>query len=85
MERSGTLQAVLRVGRRGEIYTTVEIRSALGLREGGLVRAYVVGGRLIIEPIESLEDRIRRSLVALSPREAEELSEEAQKEAGLVG
>ena len=85
MEKSDRLQAILRVGRRGEIYTTAEIRARLGLREGGLVRAYIVGDKLVIKPLERLEDRIKRSVVTLSPSEAEELSEEAQREAGILG
>ena len=85
MEKSDNLQAILSDSATAEIYTTAEIRARLGLREGGLVRAYIVGDKLVIKPLERLEDRIKRSVVTLSPHEAEELSEEAQKEAGILG
>ncbi len=78
-------EVVLKVGRRGEIYTTRELRERVGIREGGFVRARVVGDALVIKPILSVEEKIRRSVVELSPREAEELSEEAQVEEGVFG
>ena len=75
----------LRVGRRGEIYTTREIRERLGIREGGEVIAYVSGDKLVIKPVKSLEEKIRSTVVELEPGEAERLSEEAQAEEGVLG
>ena len=78
-------EIVLRVGRRGEIYTRREIRERVGIRPGGLVKARVEGRRLIIEAIPRIEDILGRTIVELSPSEAEKLSEEAQREAGVYG
>ena len=74
------------VGKRGEIYTNEKLRKKAGIRKGGRVKAAVVGGKLIIEPTDTVEELIRKSpLVSLSPEEAEELSEEKQKEHGAFG
>jgi bifunctional DNA-binding transcriptional regulator/antitoxin component of YhaV-PrlF toxin-antitoxin module len=75
----------LLVGKRGEIYTDEKLRRATGIRKGGRVKATVTDGRLIIEPFPSLEDLLKGPSVAISAKEAERLSEEAQKEAGLLG
>ena len=76
---------VLRVGKRGEIYTTSDIRAEVGIREGGFVIAYVEEGKLVIKPLERVEERIRKRVVRLTPEEVERLSEEAQREAGILG
>jgi len=78
-------EVVLKVGKKGEIYTSKELREKTGIRPGGLVRAVVEGRKLIIEPIPSVEDIIKEVVVELTPEEAEELSEEAQKEEGIYG
>lgn len=75
---------ILRVGKKGEIYTTREIREKVGIKPGGRVRAIVEGGKLIIEPLPDIEDLIEDTLIKLSPEEAEKLSEEAQREAGII-
>ncbi len=75
----------MKVGKRGEIYTTKEIRSLVGIKEGGKVIAYVVNGMLIIRPIPNVSEKIRRYIVSLSPNEVEEISEEMQKEVGIYG
>jgi bifunctional DNA-binding transcriptional regulator/antitoxin component of YhaV-PrlF toxin-antitoxin module len=74
------------VGKRGEIYTDEKLRKKVGIRKGGRVRATVVDGKLIIEPIDTLEEIIRRRpLVSVSPDKAEEASEHAQREQGALG
>ena len=78
-------EIILRVGKRGEIYTSKELRLKVGIKEGGIVRAIVEEGRLIIEPIPRIEEVIQRPVVKLSPKEAERLSEEFQKEEGIYG
>ena len=78
-------EVVLKVGKKGEIYTSKELREKTGIKPGGLVRALVEGRKLIIEPIPSVEDIIKEVVVELTPEEAEELSEEAQKEEGIYG
>ena len=78
-------ETILRVGKRGEIYTSKELRLKVGIKEGGIVRAIVEEGRLIIEPIPRIEEVIQRPVVKLSPKEAERLSEEIQREEGIHG
>ena len=78
-------EVVLKVGKRGEIYTSKELREKVGIRPGGLVRAVVEGRKLIIEPIPSIEDLLKEAVAELTPEEAEELSEEAQREEGVYG
>jgi len=76
---------ILLVGKRGEIYTDEKLRREAGIKKGGRVRATVTNGRLIIEPLPSLEDLLRSPLVTISVKQAERLSEKAQKEEGLLG
>lgn len=76
---------VLRVGKKGEIYTTSDIRAKMGIKEGGSVIAYIEGDKLVIRPLESLEEKIMKPLLKLAPDYAERLSEEAQREAGIYG
>lgn len=76
-------EVVLRIGRRGEIYTTKEVRERISIREGGFVKAFVVDGKLIIKPMLSVEEKIKKYIVELSPEEAERLSEEAELEEGI--
>lgn len=73
------------VGKRGEIYTDEKLRRAAGIKKGGRVRATATKGRLVIEPLPSLEDLLKGPLATVSPEEAEQLSEQAQSEAGLLG
>lgn len=78
-------EEILNVGERGEIYTNDSLRTKVGIKRGGKVKAVVSGDRLLIEPIPSLEDVITSSLVRVTPAEAERLSEEAQKEVESYG
>jgi bifunctional DNA-binding transcriptional regulator/antitoxin component of YhaV-PrlF toxin-antitoxin module len=78
-------EEVLHVGKKGEIYTDERLRKAAGIRKGGRVRATATKGRLVIEPLPSLEDLLKGPMVTVSPEEAERLSEDAQKEEGLFG
>jgi bifunctional DNA-binding transcriptional regulator/antitoxin component of YhaV-PrlF toxin-antitoxin module len=74
------------VGKRGEIYTGEKLRKKVGIRKGGRVKATIVDGKLIIEPMDTLEEIIRRRpLVSVSPEKVEKISEEAQKEQGAFG
>jgi bifunctional DNA-binding transcriptional regulator/antitoxin component of YhaV-PrlF toxin-antitoxin module len=81
----GLSEMVLTVGKKGEIYTNDSLRKKVGIRKRGKVRAVVVEGRLVIEPLPSLEDVLASPLVAMTPDEVEEAAEEAQKEAGVYG
>jgi bifunctional DNA-binding transcriptional regulator/antitoxin component of YhaV-PrlF toxin-antitoxin module len=78
-------EATLSVGKRGEIYTDEKLRRKAGIRKGGRVKATVTDGRLIIEPLPSLEDLLKSSLFTISVKDAERLSEKAQKEEGIFG
>ena len=76
-------EIILRVGKKGEIYTTREIREKTGIKPGGRVRARIEEGRLVLENMPSLEELLSDTIAELDPEEAEKLSIEAQKEAGI--
>lgn len=76
---------ILKVGERGEIYTTKELRLITGIRGGGKVRAIVEDGKLIIEKLPTIEEMLRQNIVELTPQEAEKISEEAQMEEEMYG
>ncbi|RLG78755.1 MAG: hypothetical protein DRO40_13550 [Thermoprotei archaeon] len=78
-------EIVLKVGKKGEIYTTKEIRKKIGIKEGSSVVAYIIDGMLIIEPIPDINEKIKRCVIKLSPEEIERISEEAQIEEGIYG
>ncbi len=48
------LGEILKVGTRGEIYLKKNLREKVGIEPGGYVKAYVDGGKLIIEPLKEL-------------------------------
>ncbi len=71
----------LRVSRKGEVYLLKELRDRVGIRAPGYVKARVVGGRLVLEPVESVEDVLAKpKKVKISVEEFEKLSLEAQRE-----
>jgi len=78
-------EAILKVGKKGEIYTSKDIRESIGIKPGGMVRAIVKGRQLIIEPLPTIEELIRETVLELTPEEAERFSEQAQKEEGVYG
>ena len=78
-------ESVLSVGEMGELYTNDSLRKRVGFRKGGKVRARVAGGKLVIEPLPSLEEVLAAPLAKMTPEEVERLSEEAQREAGAYG
>ena len=78
-------ETFLRVGKRGEIFTNKELRKRVRIRVGGRVRAKVVDGSLIVEPLPSIEDMIQNPMLDVKVGEAEKLSEEAQQEEGAYG
>jgi len=80
------VEVVLRVGRKGEIYTTKELREKAGIRENGLVRAMVLEGKVVLEPIPTVEELLgEEAVVRVSPEEVERLSVEVQRERGVYG
>ena len=78
-------ETVLKVGKKGEIYTSKEIREEVGIRPGGYVKAVVKDGKLIIEGLPTIEDLLDEAVIELNPEEVEELSEEVQREEGAYG
>ena len=76
---------ILRVGKKGEIYTNKKLREKTGIRPGGYVRAIIKDGKLVIEGLPSIEELLEETFVELTPEEAEALSEKAQKEMGIYG
>ena len=50
-----------RVGSKGELFPPKKIREKLGLKPHTKVIYRVEGGRLIVEPIPSIEDVLRES------------------------
>jgi bifunctional DNA-binding transcriptional regulator/antitoxin component of YhaV-PrlF toxin-antitoxin module len=76
----------LKVGRKGEIFTNSDLRKRANIKEGGKVKANVVGNKLIIEAIPSIEELLRQPpVMRTTTKEVEETSEEIQKEEGIYG
>ena len=79
-------ETTLKVGKRGEIFKTKEFRKKANIRSGGKVKAKVMGDKVIIEPVMSIEQLLKKPrLATLNPDEAEKLSERIQKEEGVYG
>lgn len=79
-------ETTLRVGKRGEIFTTKELRKKANIKSGGKVRAKVMGDKVILEPVLSIEYLLKRPrLATLTPKQAERLSERIQKEESVYG
>jgi len=76
---------LLRVGKRGEIYTKKELREKLGIIKGSYVKAYIENNKMIIEPLPSIEELVKDTFATLTPEEAEKISEKIQKEAKIFG
>ena len=62
------------VGKRGEIYTTREVRERIGLVPGGRVMASIEEDKLIIQPKPTALSLLRRSRIDVEPLSPEELS-----------
>jgi len=76
----------LRVGKKGEIYTTAKLREILNLKPGSMVIAKVIDeGKVLIEVRPSIEELLKRpKKIMLSFEEVEKLSVEAQREVGII-
>jgi bifunctional DNA-binding transcriptional regulator/antitoxin component of YhaV-PrlF toxin-antitoxin module len=55
-----TTETVSVVGSKEELYPPKKIRRALGLRPGMKVRYTLEGRRLVVEPVPSLDDLLKR-------------------------
>jgi bifunctional DNA-binding transcriptional regulator/antitoxin component of YhaV-PrlF toxin-antitoxin module len=70
-------ETILKVGKKGEIYVTKELRKKVGIVEDSFVKVLVKDGKLIIESIPRIEDLIKeKKIIELTPQEAEKISEE---------
>jgi bifunctional DNA-binding transcriptional regulator/antitoxin component of YhaV-PrlF toxin-antitoxin module len=79
-------EVTLKVGKKGEIFTSSDLRKKANIKEGGKVKASVVGNKLIIEAIPSIEELLQRqSNLKTTTKEFERISEEIQKEEGIYG
>jgi len=79
-------EVALKVGKKGEIFTTSEIRKRAHIKEGGRVKAEVVDNKLIIESIPSVKELLQRKpVIKMTTKEFERLSERIQKEEGIYG
>ena len=83
---SNTSEFKLKVGKKGEIYTTAKLRKILNLKPGSTVIAKVVSeGKLLIEVTSTIEELLKKpKKVKLSVEEIENLSVEVQKEVDIV-
>lgn len=62
------------VGKRGEIYTTREVRERIGLVPGGRALASIEEDRLIIQPKPTALSLLRKTRIGVEPLSPEELS-----------
>jgi bifunctional DNA-binding transcriptional regulator/antitoxin component of YhaV-PrlF toxin-antitoxin module len=74
----------VKVGKRGEIYTTREMREKTGLIVGGKAVAKVDGGRLIIEPKPTALSLLGKPRVGVKPLTPEEMSRLRRELAGEI-
>jgi bifunctional DNA-binding transcriptional regulator/antitoxin component of YhaV-PrlF toxin-antitoxin module len=74
------------VGKRGEIYTDEKLRRKVGIQKGGRVKITAVEGKLIVEPVVSVDYLIKmKPLASTTVEKVEALSEKAQREEGAFG
>ena len=85
-DMSSQSEVTLKVGKNGEIFTNAELRKRANIKEGGRVKANVVGDKLIIEAIPSIEEILKLPPVMhATTKEIEKMSEEIQGEEGVYG
>jgi bifunctional DNA-binding transcriptional regulator/antitoxin component of YhaV-PrlF toxin-antitoxin module len=79
-------ESILKVGKKGEIFTNADLRKRANIKEGGRVKADVVGDKLIIEAIPSIEEILKQPpVMRTTTKKIEKISEEIQKEEGIYG
>ena len=72
------LREKLKVGKKGEIFTTKRIRELFGLRPNTYVLASVRRDELVIQRIPDLDELLKDLYTEVDWREVEELSEAMQ-------
>ena len=78
-------EIILKVGKKGEIFTTKQLREKAKIRAGGKVRAAIKDDKVTIEVLPSIEDLLQSPILLLNAEKAERLSEEAQRDEGIFG
>ncbi|RLE76497.1 MAG: AbrB/MazE/SpoVT family DNA-binding domain-containing protein [Thermoprotei archaeon] len=74
----------VKMGKRGEIYTTKKIRELAGIKATEELVDIVKKGEIVIKKPVSLEDLLaRKTILKIDFEEAEKASEEFQKRYGL--
>jgi bifunctional DNA-binding transcriptional regulator/antitoxin component of YhaV-PrlF toxin-antitoxin module len=63
----------VRVGKKGEIYTTQELRERSGITPGGKVIAVIVDGKLVLEPKKDASSLLRAPRIGGRPITLKEL------------
>ena len=76
------MEEKLKVGKKGEIFTTKKIREALGLKPNTYVLANVVKDKLIIRKIPDLDELFNNFYAEVDWDEVEKLSEKMQRRCG---
>jgi len=56
------MAVLVRVEKKGRIVIPKEIRDALNIKEGTLLKMYIEGDRLIVEPIEDIVEKFKGSV-----------------------
>lgn len=69
----------LKIGKRGEIYTTYKIRNKIGLIPGGRAIARIEGKKLIIHPKPTALTLLKKPRINTKPITPEELSKLRQR------
>ena len=77
-------EIIVKVGKKGEIYFPIKFRKMIGLRPGDRVRVRVEGDKIILEKEKDVEDLLGDYVLKVSAEEVEKISEEIQKEAGII-
>jgi bifunctional DNA-binding transcriptional regulator/antitoxin component of YhaV-PrlF toxin-antitoxin module len=67
------------VGKKGEIYTTQELRDRSGITPGGKVVAVVVDGKLVIEPKRDALSLLKMPRAGIRPVTLKELREHREE------
>ena len=67
-------EVTIKVGRRGEVYTTAQLRRKIGLAPGAEVLAKVEGTALIIRAKPTALDLLRKDRIKAEPVKPEALS-----------
>jgi len=56
------MTVLVMVGKKGRIVIPKEIRDTLNIKEGTLLKIYIEGNRLIVEPIEDIVEKFKGSV-----------------------